>query len=215
MKFLQQSIVSFGSLTKTDQPWGSPIMRAMLICCVFACPLVAAEPETNDLFPLAIGNSWTYRVSGQDDRFVVKVVGIEKIGELLPFKLEASLRDRVVATEHLLIDQDSILRVRVDKDDVVPPLCICKLPSMKKATAKMGFRLGMKYGNVTYTTTLDEVVIVPAGRFTTVRVDADTTDNGVRVRTSSWFAPKIGIVKQTIDEAKRVLTLELEKHELK
>jgi hypothetical protein len=181
---------------------------------------------------LAIGNTWTYRVAGQDERFVVSVVGLEKIGDQLAFKLEATLRERVVATEYLLSNKDGIHRMRLDKDDIVPPLTICRtppplpLPMMttppmttpppKKLMWRSNYRLGLRYGVAGFSMTPDDVVSVPAGnKLNTLRIDMDTTDQGVRVRTSYWFAPKIGIVKQTIDEAKRVTTLELEKYELK
>ena len=110
-------------------------MRYSVLLAVVALARPALGDEAaigvENLLPLAVGNSWTYRVTGQEDRFVVRVVRQEMVGEQTCFRLEASLKDKVVATEHLAFTKEGLCRFRVDREDVVPPLCVLKYPASK------------------------------------------------------------------------------------
>ena len=52
---------------------------------------------------------------------------------------------------------------------------------------------------------------MPAGKFNAVSVQAELNEPTGRVRTTLWFVENVGVVKQTLEEGKRTLTLELEK----
>lgn len=164
----------------------------------------------DDYYPLEVGNTWTFKVSGQEDRFTIKVAAIEKVGDYECYRLEATLRDKLVGTEHLLSAKNGIFRVRTDKDDVVPPVCILQLPSPKGSAWKGDYKLGGKAASASFVTDT-ETITVPAGNFNAISVQAELNEGGGRVRTTIWFAPNVGVVKQTLEEGKRVLTLELEK----
>src|SRR5262245_64059635 len=100
----------------------------LLAVTVAASPAFADEPapKFDNMLPLAVGNSWTYKVSGQDDRFVVRVARQEMVGEQTCFRLDASLKDRIVASEHLAFTKEGLCRFRVDQADVFPPVCVLK-----------------------------------------------------------------------------------------
>jgi len=170
------------------------------------------KPAGEDLFPLEVGNVWTFKVSGQEDRFTIKVAAIEKAGDYECFRLEAFLRDRPVGTEHLLVAKNGVFRARTDKDDVTPPVAVLLFPLEKGKVWKGDYKLGGKAASATFTANT-ETVTVPAGKFDAYSVQADLTEMGGRVRTTLWYAPDVGIVKQTLEEGKRTLTLELEKFE--
>src|SRR6476660_2060370 len=114
--------------------------RSVLLAAVaVTAPALADEPapRAENLLPLAVGNSWTYKVSSlddprfprvQDDRFIVRVVRHEMVGEQTCFRLDANLKERVVATEHLAFTKEGLCRFRVDNQEVNPPLPILRWP---------------------------------------------------------------------------------------
>jgi hypothetical protein len=186
-------------------------------------PLSAlADPPgpTGELFPLAVGHSWTYVVSTQDggfqprpqsERFVVRVVGREMVGSQTCYVLEARLADRVVGTEHVAPTADGLTRFRVDKEDVVPPVTFLKSVGSPNWTTR--FSVGDRSALAQWTArTPKNEISVPMGKFTqTVSARADL-DNGSR--TTAWYAAGVGMVRQTVLEGKRTtLILELEKFE--
>src|SRR3954468_14617886 len=85
-------------------------------------------PADGSYFSLAVGNRWVYRIAGQDDRLYVTAAGVEKIGETFCVRLEGRLQTRTVATEHLSVGRDGVLRHRVDGNDLEPPLPVCRFP---------------------------------------------------------------------------------------
>ena len=100
----------------------------LAVLLIAALPLAApaADQPVEDLFPLAVGNTWTYKVAGQEERFVVRVAKQEMVGAQTCFLLEGRLGPRVVATEHLAFTKDGLTRFRADKEDVVPPVTVLK-----------------------------------------------------------------------------------------
>ena len=151
-----------------------------------------------------------YKVSGQEDRFTIKVVALEKVGDYECYRLEATLRDKPVGTEHLLSAKNGIFRVRTDRDDVIPPVCILQIPAKKGSSWKGDYKLGGKAASAGFTVDT-EAITVPAGKFNAVSVQAELNEPTGRVRTTLWFVENVGVVKQTLEEGKRTLTLELEK----
>lgn len=189
---------------------------ACFTASVLAVPILADEPLPGEnLFPLTIGNVWTYKVSGQDDRFVVRAVRQEMVGEQTCVLLEASLKDRVVATEHLAFTKAGLCRFRVDKDDVDPPVCVLRTPLPAKGrwgTGNKQFHVGQRSGVATFSGKLEEIT-VGTKKYKTTVVHAEFTEFGRTTSTSdTWYAEGVGMVKQEIREGKRApLVLELEK----
>jgi hypothetical protein len=191
---------------------------ACLAAVSLAVPVLADEPLPGEnLFPLTIGNVWTYKVSGQDDRFVVRAVRREMVGEQTCVLLEASLKDRVVATEHIAFTKTGLFRYRVDKDDVDPPVCVLRTPlpaNRRWGNAKKDFHVGSRSGFASFTAKLEEIT-VGTKKYKTTAVRAEFTEFGRTASSSdTWYAEGVGMVKQEIREGKRTpLLLELEKFE--
>src|SRR5687768_1237126 len=124
-------------------------LPALLLAASLPAPLLAADPPRagEDLFPLAVGNTWTYRVHPfagqppQEDRFVVRVVRTEMIGDQACFVLEGRLKDRVAATEVLAFTKDGLTRFRADSADVSPPVPVLRLPPASKMSWKPDYQL--------------------------------------------------------------------------
>ena len=193
-------------------------MRRIVLAAlaIAAWPAAAQEPPASaeDLFPLAVGNTWTYRVGGQDDKFVVRAARQEMVGSQTCILLEARLRDRVVATEHVAFTKDGLCRFKVEQTEVVPPVCVLKVPAPPRGwTAK--YTLNQRPGTFTFTTRSEEVVYL-ARRYKATVVEARPGEvrGPTPPRTTVWYAPGVGPVKQRIDEGKgRFLELDLEKFE--
>jgi hypothetical protein len=204
-------------------------LPTLLLAAALPAPLFAADPTTvgEDLFPLAVGNTWTYKVQPfagtgqpfQDDRFVVRVVRKEMVGEQTCFVLEARLKDRVAATEHVAFTRDGLTRFRADSYDIVPPVTILRFSVAPKAPWTTEYQLGDRKATATFTQ--EPTSITYQGkrtRTTSVRGEMGG-ENGGRGRpttsTTVWYAAGVGMVRQTIDEGgKRAATLlELERFE--
>jgi hypothetical protein len=186
----------------------------LLAVLAFAAPTLAQQPATpvEDLFPLAVGNVWTYKVAGQDDRFVVRAVRQEMVGSQTCVRLEGSLKDRVVATEHVAFTKDGLCRFRVDREALDQPVCILKQVSRRAPSWKAAYQLGGRPAAANFTRSSGGEVTVPAGKYRTVTVQADI--DGTWTRSKVWYAAGVGPVKQTIEEGKRPqVVLELEKFE--
>jgi len=189
---------------------------AFLLPFLFTVPAFCQEaaPSTDDFFPLTAGTTWTYRVSGQEDRFVVKAVRQEMVGTQTCMLMEARLRDKVVATEHLAFTKSGLFRFRADKEDIEPPVCVLKLPATRNLRWSTDYKLGSRSAKSSFSVSLGETQ-VPVGKFKTTTVLADVNEGpGRGPRTWISYAEGVGMVKQTIEEGKRPpLTLELEKFE--
>ena len=193
-------------------------MRLFALLAVVTAPAFADEPANKfeNLFPLAVGNSWTYRVSGQEDRFVVRVARQEMVGEQTCFRLDASLKDRVVASEHLAFTKEGLCRFRVDKEDVVPPVCVLKQQTPKNGRWRsQPFQVGGRTATGVFTVNNTEVTVpLRKERFKAVTVDATVTEGARPVtRTIVSYADGVGIIKQEIISGKTPFVLELEKFE--
>jgi len=190
----------------------------LLTVAVAASPAFADEPtKFENLLPLAIGNSWTYKVSGQDDRFVVRVARQEMVGEQTCFRLDASLKDRVVASEHLAFTKEGLCRFRVDKEDVFPPVCVLKQnPPKNGRWRSQPFQVAGRTATGVFTVSNTEVTVpFRKEKIKAVTVDATVNEGGGRpaLRTVVSYADGVGIVKQEVMSAKTPLVLELEKFE--
>ena len=186
----------------------------LLLLFVLPAPAQEAAPPTDDYFPLAAGTTWTYRVSGQEDRFVVRAVRQEMVGTQTCMLMEATLKDKVVATEHLAFTKNGLCRFRADKEAIEPPVCVLKLPATRGLSWNAEYKLGSRSAKYSFSIASGEIT-VPAGRFKTVTVQADVSDGpGRGPQTWISYAEGIGMVKQTIVDGKRPqLVLELEKFE--
>jgi hypothetical protein len=187
-----------------------------LLALVATGPLLAQERSALEkLCPLQIGNTWTYRVSNQEERFVIKAIREEMVGDQNCVVLEATVKDKVVATEHVAITKEGLVRFRADKEDVDPPLCVLKWPLPRKGGWIGEYHLGPRLAAAGFWTTPAADVTVPAGKFKATAVHG-TVREGTTIlgSTSAWYAEGVGMVKQTVSQGPgRPLTLELEKFE--
>ncbi len=189
-----------------------------LSLAAFAVTPVLAQSEVveTDWFPAGVGTSWTYRVP--DGKITVKVTKHEKQGEFMCARFETLDKGEVVAVQDVAVTANRVQRVSHNGEKVEPPLQILMLPPTKgqiwNADSKMKSRSGTDaiQGNFS---TAEEDVKVPAGEFKkALRVTAEITIDGRATTIKSWYAPKVGLVKQRIINGTQTHEMELEKVEL-
>lgn len=193
-------------------------LPALLLAAALPAPLFAADPPPagEDLFPLALGNAWTYRVVQpfQEERFVVRVARQEMVGDQTCFVLEGRLRDRVVATEHVAFTKDGLTRFRADREDIVPPVTILKFVAAPKVPWSTDYQLGERRATARFSREPGTVAYQGKRIGATVAHGEMVGERGNGVKTTVWYAAGVGMVRQQIEEPKRqTIVLELEKFE--
>ena len=193
-----------------------PVLGALLL----VGPAVAADPSVEELFPLSVGKSWTYRVSAgagpsQPERFTIRVAGEDMVRGANCFRLEATLGDRgVVATEYVgLLTSDGLCRFKIEKEEVTPPVVFLKpLKDGKRVDwGVASYQIGSRSAAATF-------YVEPANvrwkgkTYKGVRVVGDSSGEAGGRKSTNLYAPGIGLVQQRIEgEAKRPpLVLDLE-----
>jgi len=196
--------------------------RLPMLTLILASPALAQEPPPpgENLLPLTIGNVWTYRVSGQDDRFVIRAVRQEMVGEQKCTLLEGSLKGNVVATEHVAFNKLGLYRFRQDTEDVVPPICVLRVPLPRSGrwgsskNDKSEYRLGSRTITAGFTAKSEEIAVLGTKYKTTLIQAIANEGRGWLLTSDTWYSEGVGVVRQSILEGKRPpLVLELEKFE--
>jgi hypothetical protein len=117
-----------------------------------------------------------------------------------------------VGTEHLTVNRQGAFRLRSDGVDIEPPLPVCPFPIEPGREWHAEYRFGERKAVVVYRGEKEEVV-VPAGTFQSYAVKCEAISRGMTTRSTVWHAPKVGMVKQVIEEGDRSITLTLERFE--
>lgn len=174
------------------------------------------EKQAN-YYPLQLGATWRSRFTfdGRTCEVVTRIAKIEKIDGVELARLEASVSDAPspASTEHLRATPEGVFRQRYNGLEVEPPLCLLKYPIREGETWKADFKAGSEEVKGTCRVLPAEEVTVPAGTFTAARVLLEINDGRMTIKTTYWFAPDLGIVKQTVDIGGRSGVLELQEYE--
>lgn len=189
-----------------------PFSVAMLLCAFSTA--TSQEKKPLNYYPLKTGHTWHYRVdiNGKMAMAASTVAAIEKIDGRDLARLEGTMDGKIIATEHLATTPRGIFRHQYNGIPTDPPFLLLRYPLKPGDKWEGTARLGK--GRIEYTAvTKEEMVETPAGKYSAVRVDFDLTEAGNRVATSYWFAPEVGMVKQTIDAAGVTVTLILDRFE--
>lgn len=195
-------------------------MKRLLVFGAAACLLALASrlPAEEKLkespyFPLKVDTKWSYQITagGQKKSATVAVVKHEKVGKTMCALLETTRDGKVVAKEHVAVQDDGIYRYSIGGEEINPPVCFLKLPPKKGETWKVEFKAGDTSGKATFTGGEAEIT-VPAGKYKTVTaVTSDFEVGSEKVPVSYWFAEKAGIVKQVLKFGGQEIVIELTK----
>jgi len=171
-----------------------------------------AQEASSPLYPLKVGNKWTYKAPGGNVE--VRVDKKEKVGDEEAYKLVTSLQGKESASEHVVVRADGVYRVSVN--GLKPDQAILILPIPATKGKKWDVKTKVQGQEVEGTNTIHEVdVTVPAGTYKgATLVDGPNfkiagLDTTVRV----WFAKDVGIVKLEFKLGGQDAVLELQSFE--
>jgi hypothetical protein len=170
--------------------------------------------KTPNYYPLQVDNVWHYKHSVDDSKAEVvwRVVKIDDFNaEKLP-RLEMTHNGNVIAVEHWRQTAEGIFRHRFNGVELTPPICFLKYPIQPDAKWDGEVTVGTKKGKYAIETK-EEAVDVAAGKFKTIRVKVRIEENGKVAHTTYWFAPDVGMVKQSIEASDTNIVMELGKFE--
>jgi hypothetical protein len=176
----------------------------------------ATEKEkTPDYYPLKPGTKWFYELNanGQKIKLHNQVAAIETLDGKSLAKVETVIMDDIKATEHMQTTDKGVFRHRINGIELSNPVCILKYPFKKNEAWEVETTVGAEKLTIKARAVGYEEITVPAGKYQTLKADVDTSVMGQQVKSTYWFAPEVGVVKQTMVIQGRDVTLELEKFE--
>jgi hypothetical protein len=171
--------------------------------------------KTKDYYPLKPGTKWFYNVNadGQNVKVNNQVAKLEKIDGKTLALVETVVNGSVSMSEHMQSTDKGVFRHRTNGIELSPPVCILKFPFKKDETWESTTMVGNESLKIKAKAIDTEEVTVPAGKYKALKVDADMTAAGMQISTTYWFAPDVGVVKQTTNLGGKNIILELEKFE--
>jgi hypothetical protein len=168
-----------------------------------------------DYSPLKPGTKWVYELNndGQKVKLTIQVAKLETIGGKSLALVETSVNGMVTSTEHMLATENGVFRHRNNGVELTPPVCVLKYPFKKGETWETDATIGNESVKVKGKAGDSEEITVAAGKFKTVQAVVDTAFAGNQLSVTSWFAPDVGIVKQSVVTNGKTISAELEKFE--
>ena len=184
---------------------GAAGMSAVL--CLFTVTLHAQDAAAN-YWPFKVGNTWTIDTK-VEDKTLIQILTVTKVtqqGASSDATVEYKLNDKVIQTEVYRFDDKGISRVSSDAAILNPPFPVVQYPMAadKKWSWKGTLNANGKefHGDSQISTSGPEVLKLPAGEFKAIRVHSELTlslDSGEKIVVPNdyWFAPGVGLVKQS------------------
>jgi hypothetical protein len=166
--------------------------------------------KESEYYPLKAGTKWEYKVG--DRKLTAQVAKHEKVGDVMCALVEVLAEGKVVATEHIAVQEDGIYRYTLQGDKYDPPLRILKLPPAKGDT--WTFETKLKKENVKGNFAVAEVdVTVPLGKYKAYESKSTFKSGDQDITITFWFAKDVGMVKQVLKSGSTEFVVELEKFE--
>jgi hypothetical protein len=204
------------------------VINTLLVLAMAAVPAVAqstakakAPSGTGDYYPLKVGTKWNYELdAGQPQKgMITSVIAAEENADGKPIaRLEVYINgQKAQTTEHLMSNKDGVFRVKINNQELDPPLCILKYPikaGQKWDTKTTAMRQQL---DVTCREGAVEDVQVPAGKYKavpcTIETSQQTPQGAMKIVNTYWFVDDVGVVKQKMDIGGKVILMELTKFE--
>jgi hypothetical protein len=173
------------------------------------------QEKAPDYFPLKAGTKWTYELSqgGKKVKINSQIAKVETTDGKSLSLFETTINGEVAATEHLASTDAGVFRHRVNGIELAPPICILKYPLKKDDTWETETTIANEQLKIKGKVIDNEEVTVAAGKYKAFRVEVETSAAGMRATTTFWFAPDVGVVKQSTENAGKTVTAELQKFE--
>jgi hypothetical protein len=211
-------------------------MKNSMLVIVFLVASGSASAQTaytHPLYPLNLGDKWTYRVTDlkvapaktdKIKRTVVEVARPETYSQKdakgvvtnhVGFILKSTSGDKISEDHVVLLAAGGVFRVTLAGTPITPPWRILKLPLDNNEKWDINSVCGNEVIKGTYTWRREDVK-VPSGAYEKAVVTVFSNNKKGqfdRVEVESWYANDVGMVKQRILQKGHEHVLELEKYQ--
>ena len=199
-------------------------IAGVLVMLLAALPAPAARiaqkaktnDKTPDYYPLKAGNKWHYQIDGgggQKATVVYQVVKIKNVNGNPIAVVEQLINGEVRASEHIGVEAGGVFKYQYKGIDISPPVCLLKYPIKEGSTWETEPKIGSQQLTVSGRQSGIVEVKVPAGTYQAVSVKLETTVKESKVITTYWFAPDVGIIKESMGIPGGSINMELVKFE--
>jgi hypothetical protein len=196
--------------------WVTGIFIVLAIALPSEAQVAKAKKKLTDYYPLTVGTKWTYDVdagTGQKVQVTNQIAKIETIDGQSLARMETVVNGNIAATEHLASTPKGVFRHRANGVEVTPPICILKYPYKEGEKWEQDTKIGPQDVKISVQSGTGEQVTTTAGKYKAIPIALETSVNGVKIDTTSWYAPDVGMVKQKMLIGDKNITLELVKFE--
>jgi hypothetical protein len=188
----------------------SRLLAATVLALVLSLAAAAPVPREADkpvvYFPTKPGATWVYREG--DREFTQRIVKVEDRGGTKVVRVERARRGEAPAPWMVVeVGPRGLVQTHVFADRLDPPQRLLPHPVKPGDRWNLYFYEGREGAlRVDVTAAQAEPITVPAGTFSTVRVDAAYDGPRGKETSSRWYAAGIGEVQKTSDgKTERVL----------
>ena len=169
-------------------------MILLLALTVLLAP--AAPRDDKELFfPVAVGSKWVYRtVTKNNPEEFTEVITESEAGDVYTIiKIGSEMNGKMTTVRQLSVSSQGLFLGKEGKKAAAPLDAVIKFPLKKDETWTV--EIG-KNAHRKYVIKGEEEVVVPAGKFKTIRVDISILRDGQPfTEISEWYAPRTGMVK--------------------
>ena len=172
--------------------------------------------KTADYYPMKAGTKWHYigeLPNGRKFVFLTQIAWTKQVDGRPMARVETIVGGHLKSAEEIGIDAAGIFRYSEDGDAISPPAPLLKFPIKEDATWTTELNIRDKTAKMTGKTGKWEKVVVPAGTYRAIPVQIEMTVEDFHMQTTSWYAPGVGIVKQTVERQGQQVKRELSKYE--
>jgi hypothetical protein len=193
-------------------------INGVLVLLLAALPGMAQEaaPKAHDYYPLKAGSKWSYQVdfgNGQKAAVVYQVTKIEDVNGKPQAVVEQLINGEVRATEYVGVDTGGVYKYRYNGVELSPPVCLLRFPIKSGSTWETETKTGTQQITIKAEAGGEEEVQVPAGKYKAVSVKIKTKVKTSEVNTTYWFAPDVGIIRESTSIPGGTVKMELTKFE--
>jgi hypothetical protein len=189
-------------------------MRVLAVALVLAAPALAAPvpkgKEAALYFPTAVGAKRVLALTsgGKPQEFTETVMRVEEKGGVYTVTVEYQKSGAESSTEDVYeVSAKGVFRKSSGGAETKDPVPLLKLGGKPGDTWEA--ELTPTAVRMKYTLGKEEEVVVPAGKYQAVRVEAESGQNGLTRKTTTWYAAGVGAVKLQVELGGRTVTQEL------
>jgi hypothetical protein len=170
------------------------IALALLLTTAPAAPVPREVRRPSLYLPTTVGARWVYQLG--DREYTRTVAEVRQEGGMAVVSIGETLHDEGPPYERVAVSKAGLTRVEMNGRRFDPPHVLLKLPPEPGETWEIAGSAAKFLTGSKFMTRVPERVGVPAGTFWSVPVEMEYEVAGTAVRTTTWYAPGVGMVKE-------------------